>query len=91
MWITLEKVSSKDEARRGVVTGGTRTRHREGLFLFFLTYNRIFNYISLLSTDKLVNAVYIAHFHWLAGGSSTKGSHGFHWIIFLARLSSFSA
>lgn len=57
----------------------------------FLTYNRIFNDISLLSTDKLVNAVYIGHFHWLAGGSSTKGSHGFHWIIFLARLSSFSA
>ena len=60
-------------------------------FYFFLTYNRIFNYITLLSTDKLVNAVYIGHFHWLAGGSSTKGSHGFHWIIFLARLSSFSA
>ena len=57
----------------------------------FLTYKRIFNYISFLSTDKLVNAVYIGHFHWLAGGSSTKGSHGFHWIIFLARLSSFSA
>ena len=35
MWITWEKVSYKDEARRGVVTGGTRTRHREGLFLFF--------------------------------------------------------
>ena len=57
----------------------------------FLTYNRIFNYITLLSTDKLVNAVYIGHFHWLAEGSSTKGSHGFHWIIFLARLSSFSS
>lgn len=33
MWITLEKVGYKDEARHGVVTGGARTRRREGLFL----------------------------------------------------------
>lgn len=33
VWITLEKAGYKDEARHGVVTGGARTRRREGLFL----------------------------------------------------------
>lgn len=33
----------------------------------------------------------MGHFHWLAGGSSIRGSHGFHVNIFLDRANSHSA
>lgn len=33
----------------------------------------------------------MGHFHWFAGASSTRGSHGFHSVIFLDKASSASA
>ena len=51
----------------------------------------IFIYISFPSTHKSFNDIYVSHFHWLAGGSSAKDYCGFHWTIFLPRLSLFSA
>lgn len=41
--------------------------------------------------SSLHRCIQMGHFHWLAGGSSTSGSHGFHSDIFLDRASSHSA
>lgn len=41
--------------------------------------------------EHIHRCIQMGHFHWLGGGSSTSGSHGFHSDIFLDRASSHSA
>lgn len=41
--------------------------------------------------EHIHKCIQMGHFHWLGGGSSTSGSHGFHSDIFLDRASSHSA